>query len=168
MDSPELSTPSNIRLSLFRRRCCDFSQHKSKLTSDYARDNVSRIVVFLLYLLVNLGLTIYVIVYRVVMERAHVLIVIARIAGMLLNFNCSLTIVLMLKQTILIIRTIKCLRTVIPVDDHIDFHKFVGKVIAALSIIHSIAHMTNFSRYAGYLNCMIGEFHLISHLFICI
>jgi hypothetical protein len=71
---------------------------------------------------------------------------------MLLNFNCALVIVLMLKRTILLIRTNKFLRKLIPVDDHIDFHKIVGRVIAGLAILHTIAHMANFGRLDGMKN----------------
>ncbi|CAF1196565.1 unnamed protein product [Adineta ricciae] len=91
-------------------------------------------------------LAIYVIIYRITVTRSHAFVVVARIGGMLLNFNCALVITLMLKQTILIIRTNSFLRKIIPVDDHIDFHKIVGRFIAVLSIVHTIAHMANFGR----------------------
>ena len=126
-----------------------YEQQRNKLTIDYLKDNLSRLVVLFLYILVNLALTLYVLIYRIVVMKNHALVVIARIAGMLLNFNCALVIVLMLKQTILLVRTNKILRKLIPVDDHIDFHKVVGRVIAVLSIIHTIAHMANFGRLTG-------------------
>jgi hypothetical protein len=68
---------------------------------------------------------------------------------MLLNFNCAFIIVLMLKQTILLIRTNELLRKLIPVDDHIDFHRVVGRVITGLAILHAVAHMANFGRLSG-------------------
>ena len=77
------------------------------------------------------------------------LVVLARVGGMLLNFNCALIIALMLKRTILLIRTNKFLRKFIPVDDHIDFHRVVGRVIAGLAVLHTIAHMANFGRLEG-------------------
>ena len=97
----------------------------------------------------NIALSLYVIIYRVVTLKDHVLVVFARIGGMLLNFNCALIIVLMLKRTILLIRTNKLLRKLIPVDDYIDFHRLVGRVIAALAVMHTIAHMANFGRLDG-------------------
>ena len=103
----------------------------------------------IIYLLINLVLLLYVIIYRVVVTKSHIFVVFARIGGMLLNFNCALVIVLMLKHIILVIRTIKFLRKIIPVDDHIDFHKVVGRVIAGLAILHTIAHMVNFGRLTG-------------------
>jgi hypothetical protein len=103
----------------------------------------------MLYLLVHLALAIYVIIYRATVTRSHVLVIFARIGGMLLNFNCAFIIALMLRQTILVIRTNRFLRKLIPVDDHIDFHKVVGRVIAGLAILHSLAHMSNFARLPG-------------------
>ena len=81
--------------------------------------------------------------------KSNILVVLARIGGMLLNFNCALVIILMLKRTILLIRTSDLLRKVIPVDDHIDFHRFVGRVITGLAILHTIVHMGNFGRLTG-------------------
>jgi len=56
----------------------------------------------------------------------------------------------MLKQTISLIRTNTLLRKLIPVDDHIDFHRVVGRVIAGLAILHTISHMGNFGRLTGH------------------
>jgi Ca2+-binding EF-hand superfamily protein len=126
-----------------------YEQQKNKLTIDYIKDNLSRIIVFTVYILVNLALCLYVIIYRAAVTKANVLVVFARIGGMLLNFNCAFIIVLMLKQTILLIRSNVLIRKLIPVDDHIDFHKVVGRVIAGLAILHTIAHMANFGRMTG-------------------
>jgi hypothetical protein len=101
---------------------------------------------------VNLALLLYVIIYRITVTKSNVFVVFSRIGGMLLNFNCALVIVLMLKQTILVIRTNEFLRKLIPIDDHIDFHKIVGRVIAGLATLHTIAHMVNFGRLPGKIN----------------
>jgi hypothetical protein len=91
----------------------------------------------ILYILINLGLSFYVVIYRATVTKANVLIIFARIGGMLLNFNCTLVIVLMLKYTILMVRSNTYLRKWIPVDDHIDFHRFVGRFITVLVIFHT-------------------------------
>jgi hypothetical protein len=121
-------------------------QRKKKLTTEYLRDNLSRVLVLLLYIVVNIALSVYVLIYRIVTLKAPALLVIARITGILLNFNCALIIALMLKRTILLIRSNRLLRQLIPVDDHIDFHKVVGRAIALFAVIHTIAHMANFAR----------------------
>ncbi|CAF3627245.1 unnamed protein product, partial [Rotaria sp. Silwood2] len=104
----------------------------------------------ILYLLINIALLIYVVIYRTIKTKSNVLVIFARIGGMLFNFNCALIIILMLKHAILLIRTNKFLRKLIPVDDHIDFHKVVGRVIAGLAILHTVAHMANFGRLNDY------------------
>jgi predicted ferric reductase len=109
----------------------------------------------ILYILINLGLSLYVVIYRATVTKANTLVIFARIGGMLLNFNCTLVIVLMLKYTMLMARSNKYLRKWIPVDDHIDFHKFVGRFITGLVIIHTIAHMTNFGLRTGKLQIKI-------------
>ena len=147
---PAAPTPPQSATQRFFSNFCwhkgIYEQQKKKLTIDYLRDNLSRVLVLLLYILVTIALTVYVIIYRVVTLKAHALLVIARVAGILLNFNCALVIVLMLKRTILLIRSNQLLRRLIPVDDHIDFHKVVGRMIALLAVIHTIAHMVNFGR----------------------
>ena len=149
----QAAEPEKTALQRFFSNLCwqqtIYEQQKNKLTIDYLRDNLARVLVLLLYILVNLALTLYVIVYRASTVRANVLVVLARVGGMLLNFNCALIIALMLKRTILLIRTNKFLREFIPVDDHIDFHRVVGRVIAGLAVLHTIAHMANFGRLEG-------------------
>ena len=143
-------TPENRAQKCFANLCADFYEHqKKRLTIDHLKNNLPRIIMLMLYLLTSLALTLYVVLYRVVTVKFGVLEVIARASGMLMNFNCACVIVLMLKQTILIIRTVKWLRKWIPVDDHIDFHRFVGRVIAVLTLIHTIAHMSNFITMNG-------------------
>lgn len=152
VNTSNTGTPQNQLQEFLSKLCWQqsmYEQQKNKLTVDYIKDNVSRIVFVILYLLINLALSLYVIIYRSVVTKSHVLVVIARIGGMLLNFNCALVFALMLKRTILLIRTYKLPRKIIPVDDHIDFHKVVGRVIGVLAIIHTIAHMSNFGRLTG-------------------
>ncbi len=112
-------------------------------------NNLSRIVLFILYILLNHALLLYVVIYKSVVTKSNVFEVFARAGGMLLNLNCSLVLVLMLKQTVLFIRSMRLLRKLIPVDSHIDFHKFVGRFIAVLAIVHMIAHMINYGRLQG-------------------
>ena len=146
---------SQSRLNITQRCCEHFSQQRDvynervgRLTLDNLRDNLPRVIVILLYILINITLMLYAIIYQAVVPKAHVLIVVARFSGMLLNFNCAFTVVLMLKQTILLLRSTHIYKW-LPIDNHIDFHKFVGRFIAVLSLIHTIAHMSNFARLKG-------------------
>ncbi|CAF1075995.1 unnamed protein product [Rotaria sordida] len=153
----ESSSIPSIKQNKFRRFFSNYysqqkiyEQQTNKLTIDYIKDNLSRIILLILYLLINLALIIYVIIYRTIKIKSHVLVIFARIGGILLNFNCALIVILMLKHAILLIRTNKLLRKLIPVDDHIDFHKVIGRIIAVLAILHTIAHIANFGRLDDY------------------
>lgn len=92
---------------------------------------------------------IYVIFYKAPKYNYTPVVIVARIGGILLNFNCALIIVLMLRHTASYIRMNTFLRKWIPVDDHIGAHRFVGYVIIVLSIVHTIAHMANFGTLKG-------------------
>ena len=114
----------------------------------YIQNNTSRIVFFILYILMIMGLIIYVIVYRtVVLEGTSVWHIIARIGGMLINFNFVLAICLMLKQTMTIIRRCYYLRLFIPVDDHIDAHRFIGMMLFISAMIHTFGHVIHFATH---------------------
>lgn len=128
---------------------------KSKFTWENIKEHKSQFIWAIVYILINLALLIYVVIYRCIILQANVFIVFARIGGMLLNFNCALTTVLMLKRTILFIRSNERLRRLIAVDNHIDFHKFIGHFIASLAILHTVAHMINFGQnQSKFLNAL--------------
>ncbi|CAF1434112.1 unnamed protein product [Adineta steineri] len=124
--------------------------HQMTLVYNYLQDNIPQIILFIIYFLINLALSLYVIIFRSTILKNNVCIIFARVCGMLLNLNCSLILILTLKQTILIIRSKRFLRYWIPVDIHIDFHKFIGRFISILAIIHTIAHMINFGYVQEY------------------
>ncbi|CAF1301842.1 unnamed protein product [Adineta steineri] len=112
----------------------------------YIKNNTNRIAFLILYILISIALIIYVIIYHVIiLEKHSVPQVIARIGGMLVNFNYALAVSLMLKQTMTIIRRLYYLRIFIPVDDHIDAHRFVGTMLFISAMIHSLAYALNFA-----------------------
>ena len=61
---------------------------------------------------------------------------------MALNFNCMWVLVLMLRKCITLLRMTK-LCHVLPIDQHILFHKMVGRTIAVFSLVHTGAHIGN-------------------------
>jgi hypothetical protein len=148
-----ISQPVQPPASQFPRRCCSKlfylkrsdKTHRKKLSKDYIRNNLSRIIIWILYILANLGLVIWVCIYRAYQQRLPVSLVLARIGGMLLDFNSALMVTLMLKRTILILRSIEFIRKMIPIDDHIEFHKIIGRFIALLVILHASGHMAHFA-----------------------
>ena len=81
-------------------------------------------------------------------ERAPmgVYVVLARIHGMCLNLNCTFILVLMLKKCLTWVRS-TWFRKILPIDDHIMFHKLVGYFIAYLSFGHIVGHIGSYSKY---------------------
>jgi hypothetical protein len=114
--------------------------------SMYIKNNANRIAFIILYILTLIALIIYVIIYRVaVLGNNTVWQVFARIGGMLVNFNYAVAISLMLKQTMTIIRRLYYIRLFIPVDDHIDAHRFVGTILFISAMIHSLGYSIYFA-----------------------
>lgn len=110
----------------------------------YMKNNSSRVIFLVLYILTLLSL----IIYRVVsLENQSIWRIVARSGGILINFNFALAITLMLKQTMTIFRRIYYLRLIIPVDDHIDAHRLVGTILFISAMIHSLGHMIHFAIY---------------------
>ncbi|NWS46290.1 NOX5 oxidase, partial [Probosciger aterrimus] len=71
----------------------------------------------------------------------------ARGCGQCLNFNCALLAVLMLRRCLTWLRATP-LAKVLPLDQHVLFHQLVGYVVLALAVVHTGAHVANFSRLA--------------------
>ncbi|CAF1678518.1 unnamed protein product [Rotaria magnacalcarata] len=99
----------------------------------YIKNNTSRIAFILLNILIQIGSIVYVIVDRV--------------GVMLVNFNYTIAISKMLKQTMTIIRRLCFLRLIIPVDDHIDAHRLVGTILFISSIVHTFGHVLQFATH---------------------
>ncbi|KRT82268.1 hypothetical protein AMK59_4019 [Oryctes borbonicus] len=69
-------------------------------------------------------------------------VIFARACGQCLNFNCVFILVLMLRQTITFLRS-RGLSMILPLDDHIYFHKQAGYLIVFYSALHTIMHCFN-------------------------
>jgi predicted ferric reductase len=70
---------------------------------------------------------------------ASVFIQVARGAGACLNLNAALIVVPMLRHTLTWVRR-SALGRVVPVDDAVEVHSFLGEVVLVLSLIHAGAH----------------------------
>jgi hypothetical protein len=124
----------------------------------YMKNNTSRIVCLLLYILSLIALTAYIIYHQIVdVNVSSPWQVIARIGGGLVNYNFAVAICLMLKQTMTIIRRIYFLRLLIPVDDHIDAHRLVGTVLFISGVIHIFGYIVYFATHTDskYLSLLL-------------
>lgn len=66
--------------------------------------------------------------------------------GQCLNFNCAFILVLMLRQCITFLRT-RGFTAFLPLDQHIYLHKLTGVLVAIYSLVHTIMHLFNFSKF---------------------
>jgi hypothetical protein len=58
----------------------------------------------------------------------------------MLNFNCALMLILMLRKHITWLRT-KGGNVLLPLDHHIDIHKTIGMIIMIETLLHTVAHI---------------------------
>ncbi|KAI3387966.1 hypothetical protein SNEBB_006809 [Seison nebaliae] len=112
--------------------------HK-KISAKYWKNNRPLIVFMGLYWLANLVCVIEPIISH---HKDGAAICIARIGGMLLNFNSILVIILMLRRLTTAIRNSKVGKYV-PIDRFIDIHRQIGFVILFATIIHVSGHIAN-------------------------
>ena len=144
----EKSFASSSGLNCFA--CCtdkDMSRKKkanskfSKYTRiSFYRNNISFFVLILVYILISIALVFIQLSFYMDKNSAYKT---ARAAGMLLNFNCSLIILLVLRRLLTWLRNSFIGTNFLPLDDFIKFHKFIGGFIVVLTIIHTIGHMVN-------------------------
>ncbi|KAJ8313441.1 hypothetical protein KUTeg_009007 [Tegillarca granosa] len=113
------------------------------LSSQYFKKNALKIVYFIIYLLLNVALGVYAgWTYR----KSKVFIIIARISGLNLNFNCSIICVPMLKMLLTKIRDTKVSKY-LPLNSFLGTHKMIAVFIAIYSIVHTVAHIGNACKY---------------------
>lgn len=63
---------------------------------------------------------------------------------MLLNFNCMFVLILVLRKCHTLIRSTP-LAAILPLDQHITFHKTVGYVIGICVLFHASGHVAHAS-----------------------
>ncbi len=68
--------------------------------------------------------------------------------GQVLNFNCTLVVVLMLRHCITWLR-MRGLASILPLDHHVYLHKFCGAMIVFFSLLHTAMHLINFRKTLG-------------------
>lgn len=129
---------------------CKRSFKKSKYCRiSYYRNNLSFFLTFLAYLLIQLTLGLLQAYFYSEMNWA---VRIARVGGILIDFNSGLVILLVLRRLTTWIRNSVIGRNYLPIDDSIRFHKFVGLFIFVLSIVHTVAHCINLCKCKNYLS----------------
>ncbi|CAG2233000.1 NOX5 [Mytilus edulis] len=119
-----------------KRRLLQFSRYWSMV---YLRRNTSKIVLVLVYIVINIALGGYAALKNIDSNR---FLITAKICGKNLNFNCTLVLVLMLRQTINLVRSTTIGRR-LPLDKHVLFHKYVVIMIVLYTTVHTIGQVGN-------------------------
>ncbi|KAK3594672.1 hypothetical protein CHS0354_016337 [Potamilus streckersoni] len=105
----------------------------------YIRNNRRKIIFFFWFVFMNIGLFILgAYNYR----TSNGLIIVARGAGMCLNFTCMFVLVLMLRKCITYLRSTR-VANILPLDQYILFHKMCGVFIVFWTVIHTSCHIGN-------------------------
>ncbi|KAH1015243.1 hypothetical protein HUJ05_013005 [Dendroctonus ponderosae] len=133
---PATATPKSK--SLFRKI---LSYRPYYLTMPYIRNNMIYLIFLFGFIMVNCVLF----VSRSIQYRnSNWYTIFARACGQCLNFDCAFILVLMLRRCITFLRT-RGYGSLLPLDQHIYFHKVTGWLIFGLSFWHSLMHTFNFT-----------------------
>lgn len=112
-------------------------------TKRFIQNNLRLILFLLVYVLINMGL------FAVNAWRywdANGFVIVARGCGMCLNFNGAFVVVLMLRYTLTWLR-MTALRHILPFDENVMLHKFVGYTICFHTLVHTVAHLGNLGEF---------------------
>ncbi|CAM4881287.1 unnamed protein product [Rotaria socialis] len=138
----DFSEMHSITSSWIRPKSTSISKcqrHSSTLRA-WIRNNIDLIFFWSLYSFICTCICVDVLHFYVGQQHAHFFIVIARLNGGMLNFNCALMLVLMLRKHITWIRS-KGGSVLLPLDHHIDIHKTIGIIIMIETFLHAAAHL---------------------------
>ncbi|CAC5426805.1 NOX5 [Mytilus coruscus] len=119
-----------------KRRLLRFSRYWSMV---YIRRNTSKIVLVIVYIAISIALSAYAALKNI---DSNGFLITAKICGKNLNFNCTLVLVLMLRQAINLVRSTTIGRR-LPLDKHVLFHKYVVIMIVIYTSVHTIGQVGN-------------------------
>lgn len=109
------------------------------LKLNYYKTNIVYVVFTIIYLLIQIILVIFQMhKYREYYYKRNYAILVARACGILIAFNISFTILLILKRLITELQSIMFVRRHLPFYDFTFLHKTIGKFVLILSIIHTV------------------------------
>jgi hypothetical protein len=143
----QLNSMSRSR-NFFMRIWYKFFDKQSKFRqSSYYKNNLSWLFAILIYMIVQIVL---VTVQWILYKDSNIFLITARLAGILLNFNSCLIIVIVLRRLWTWMRSTIVGRMFLPIDEFINFHKRLGVWILILSLIHTFAHCINLCKWKCY------------------
>ncbi len=112
----------------------------------YVENNRAKLAFLLVYIGINAFLFFGAMIHYAD-AGANSYVQIARGCGACLNFNGALILVPMLRHTLTWLRR-TWMRHIVPLDQNIAFHKMVALVMFGLAVVHTLAHLLNYSTLA--------------------
>jgi Ca2+-binding EF-hand superfamily protein len=131
----------------------------------YLRNNLRSVFYLILFILVNVMLFLVGSIYY---RDRGVPVAIARGCGQCLNFNPVLVIILMMRRGLTWLRSTR-VAFLLPLDQHIEFHKLAGYTITFFALIHTAAHLINLllKEFVGFVPVGVGGEEYNISLFSC-
>lgn len=76
-------------------------------------------------------------------KRSNVYVIVARVCGVLIDFDSCLALFLVLRRLNTFFRKLKYIQHFIDFDEFINIHKFVGVFILLFGFVHGLMHCIN-------------------------
>ena len=123
-------------------KCLKKARFTHKLSTSYIKNNLPSFLFYVCIFAVNAAL-----IYQRCHQywEEHYWVIIARCAGQSLNFASSFTLVLMLRKSFTLLRSLGA-ASYLPLDNNVYYHMIIGYVITGYAVIHSVAHVFNYRK----------------------
>jgi NADPH oxidase 5 len=98
---------------------------------------------------ITIGLIILIHVFLIILQanlysNSNAYVIVAKVAGILIDFNSCLIILLVLRRLTTFLRNSYYGRKLIAFDEFINIHKIIGSLIVILGFVHTLFHCINF------------------------
>jgi NADPH oxidase 5 len=98
---------------------------------------------------ITIGLIILIHVFLIILQanlysNSNAYVIVAKVAGILIDFNSCLIILLVLRRLTTFLRNSYYGRKLIAFDEFINIHKIIGSLIVILGLLHTLFHCINF------------------------
>jgi len=133
------SGSSNNKFKMILRKLSNNSKYTR---CSFYRNNLPFFILIICYLILNVILSV---VQCHIYTEQNKAVIVARVGGILLDFNSAVIILLVMRRLVTWLRN-SVFGRFLPTDDFIKFHKFIGVFILVLSLMHTIAHCVNLCK----------------------
>ena len=137
-----------IKINILKKKKTNSKFSKYTRLSFY-RNNLSFFSIIIVYIIISIILIFVQLSYYSEYNSA---VKVARTAGILLNFNCSLIILLVLRGLLTWLRNSFIGTNFLPLDDFIKFHKLIGFFLILITVVHTIGHSINLCLFLLFLS----------------